>query len=67
MTIITGDNVQGARLLTLRAGLKLEISGLTRHGRSCYSIIKEEFQLRGNKRSVHAQFTAMLERKGVLV
>jgi hypothetical protein len=60
-TSITGESaVAGARLLTLRTGLKLEIKGMTRHGRSCYSIIKSEFKLKGSKIRVYEQFTDIL-------
>ncbi len=64
---ITINDVGAARLLTLRQGLKLEIKGMTRHGRSCYSIIKDEFDFRGNKQSVLDQFTRMLKEAGILV
>ena len=43
------------RLLTLRSALGLEIKGLKRHGRSAYSIIKEEFNFKGNKQKVYDQ------------
>ena len=46
-TVITGkENINLARLLTLKAGLKIEIAGMkVTRGRTCYSIIKDEFNL----------------------
>ena len=65
--IVEINRIQSARLLTLRSGLGLEVKGLKKHGRSCYSIIKEEFKLKGNKASVHEQFTGLLVEAGILV
>ena len=48
------------RMLTLRAGLRLEVKGLRRSGRSFYAIIKKEFGLKGNRENVLAQFDEML-------
>jgi hypothetical protein len=43
MTILsTPEQIQGARLLTLRQALKLEIKGMKRTGRSAYAILKDE-------------------------
>jgi hypothetical protein len=43
MTMLTTPNqIQGARLLTLRQALKLEIKGMKRTGRSAYAILKDE-------------------------
>lgn len=67
MTVITGSKIDGVRALTLRQGLRLEILGMTRHGRSCYTIIKEEYGFKGSKASVHEQFTQLLRREGILV
>jgi hypothetical protein len=53
------------RLLTLRAGLALEMKGMKpTTSRSCFTIIKEEFGLKGNKQGVYDQFSAMLDRAG---
>jgi hypothetical protein len=42
MTMLTTpDQIQGARLLTLRQALKLEIKGMRRTGKSAYSILRE--------------------------
>ena len=59
--VITGQNqILGARMLALRAGLRLEVKGLRRSGRSFYAIIKKEFGLKGTRESVLAQFDEML-------
>ena len=55
------DNIDMARLLTLKSALKLEISGLKRRGQSAYSIIKSEFNLKGNKQKVYDQFVVIVE------
>ena len=54
---ITGDSIQHYRLLTMIQGLKAEIRGmrLTSKGRTCYSMLKQQFNLKGNKRKVLAQ------------
>jgi|HubBroStandDraft_1064217.scaffolds.fasta_scaffold34755_7 hypothetical protein len=65
-TVVVGDQIAGARLLTLRAAFGLELKGLSRRGRSVYSIVKQEFGLRGNKQRVYDQFDALVtERTGV--
>ena len=59
----TPENINFVRMATLKSALKLEIAGLKRRGRSVYSIIKEEFGLRGNKRTVLAVFKKLIEQK----
>ena len=59
----TPENINFVRMATLKSALKLEIAGLKRRGRSVYSIIKEEFGLTGNKRTVLADFTKLIEQK----
>jgi len=64
----TPDQINGARLLTLRSGLKLELIGLKMtRGRSCYAIIKNEFGFKGSKQKVFDQFTNFLQDKGLLI
>lgn len=60
MVITKPDDIATFRLLALRSGLKLEIRGLRRSGRSCYAIIKKEFGLKGTKQEVLEQFDEML-------
>jgi len=60
--VITGkENIAKYRMMVLLKALKLEIMGLQRKGRSCYSIIKQEFNLKGNKQSVYDQFKKIIE------
>lgn len=52
-TIIDGDSIAIARLMTLRAGVKLEARGIrVSKGRSCMAIVKKEFGLKGNRAKV---------------
>jgi hypothetical protein len=48
------------RMKTLRSGLKLEIKGLRRNGRSFCTIIKKEWGLKGSRESVLEQFDAII-------
>jgi hypothetical protein len=41
--------------------LKLEMYGMTRRGRSAYSILKKELGLTGNKQRVYDQVCAMCD------
>jgi hypothetical protein len=56
----TPEQIATFRLLTLRQMLKLEMLGMTRSGRSAYSIIKQELGLKGSKQSVFNQLSTML-------
>lgn len=50
------------RYKTLLKGLRLEMVGMQMsRGQSCYSIIKQEFGLKGSKQKVYDQFKLMLE------
>jgi len=59
--VLTGKQISVARMLVLKAALKLECLGMKRRGRSAYSIVKEEFFLKGSKASVFEQFTRLCE------
>ena len=63
MTVLdTPNQIEAFRQRTLLKGLEGEIMGLRlSRGRSCYSIIKEEFGLKGNKQKVYDQFKKLLE------
>jgi len=66
-TIEGADQIAMARLLTLRAGLKLETKGMRMtRGISCYKIIKDEYGFKGNKLRVLDQVTALIEDMGIL-
>ena len=64
--MITGENnIKKFRLIALKYALDLEIkTGMRIHrGRTAYSIIKDEFKLRGNKQKVLNQFTKLVEER----
>ena len=44
------------RRLTQKASLELEIKGLRKKGRTMYSMIKQEYNLRGSRENVLEQF-----------
>ena len=49
------------RLMVLRSGLKLEIKGMkVKGGKSCYSIVRQEFGLKGDRASVLEQLDAII-------
>ena len=60
MVITEPNKILLFRMHALRSGLKLEIKGMRRSGRSFYAIIKKEFNLKGTRESVLEQFDAML-------
>jgi len=50
------------RIKTLAKGLELEIKGMRMsRGRTAYSIIKEEFGLKGNRQTVLEKLNALYE------
>jgi hypothetical protein len=55
MVITEPNQILHFRMLTLRAGLKLE------SGRSFYTIIKKEFNLKGSRESVLEQFDSLIK------
>lgn len=58
----TPTQIEMFRCKTLLRGLRLEIAGMKMsRGRSCFSIIKSDFGLKGSKQSVYDQFKLMLE------
>ena len=60
------EQIQMAKYLTMRSGLKLEIQGLRlTRGVSCYKLIKDTFGLKGNKQKVLDQFEDLLREAGV--
>ena len=62
----TPEQIEMFRYKTLLRGLRLEMQGLQMsRGRSCYSIIKQEFGLKGNKQKVYDQFKQLLQGGGV--
>jgi hypothetical protein len=59
--VLTGDQITQYRARVLQKALWLELKGMQRRGQSAYSIIKQEFGLKGNKQSVHDQLKEMLD------
>ena len=59
--LIVGNNIIKFRLLALQSALKLEVLGMSKRGRSAYSIIKQEFGLKGSKTKVLEQFSRMID------
>jgi len=53
--VLTGNQIDAYRAKVLLSALKLEILEMKRKGRSAYSIIKSEFNLKGNHQSVYDQ------------
>jgi hypothetical protein len=59
--INTPDQIHQFRRLTLLRGLKLEADGYqVKRPPSCYSVVKKEFGLKGNKTKVLEQFTKIV-------
>ena len=59
--MITGaENIDMFRLVVLKNALKLEMLGMKRRGRSTYSIVKEEFGLKGSKQKVYDQLVEII-------
>jgi len=56
--VISGaENIDRARLLIMKAGLKLEVAGMNNRGMSCYQMAKREFGFKGSKKAVLEQLT----------
>jgi hypothetical protein len=61
MMLNTPDQIHQFRRLTLLRGLKLEADGFqVKRPPSCYTVIKKEFGLKGNKAKVLEQFTKIV-------
>jgi len=66
MVLDNPKQIEAFRLRTLLKGLKLETMGMKMsRGRSCYSIIKEDFGLKGSKQKVYDQFKQLLQKEGL--
>ena len=60
--VLTGAQIPIARLMTLRAELKLEAAGMRRsRGPSALSILKKEFKWKGNREKILENLTAVIE------
>lgn len=56
-TLTTPDQIEAARLLTLRQMLKLELKGMRNRGRSAYAVLKD-MGFKGTRESVLTQLDA---------
>ena len=56
----TPQQIEAFGLLQLRSRLKLEILGMTCHGKTAYSTVKSMFGFKGSKVKVLAQFEEIL-------
>ena len=66
MIFDTPEKIAGFRMLTLWSALKLEIIGMrASKGRTAFSIIKEEFKLKGNRMKVLEQYNEILIERGL--
>ena len=54
MTVLVGNQIEGARLLTLRSMLILEMKGMHRRGRSAYALLKD-MGFKGTREKVFSQ------------
>ena len=61
MMLNTTNQIHQFRRLTLLKGLQLEAEGFqVKRPPSCYSVVKKEFGLKGNKAKVLEQFTKIV-------
>ncbi len=58
------ENIDIFRLKVLRSALYLETQGIKRRGRSVYSIVKEEYNLKGSKQKVLDQLDEIIYKEG---
>lgn len=56
----TPEGIAFVQLCARRGALRLEVAGMTRRGRSAYSICKSEYGLKGSKASVLEQLNAII-------
>lgn len=61
MILDTKEQIASFRLSMLCQALRLEMLGMKRRGRSVYSIVKDEFNLKGNRESVYLQLLALMK------
>lgn len=65
--VITGkENIAAVRLLQMYYGLRMECLGMKHSRGSVYKLVKTEFNLKGNKEKVRAQFAKILMDQDIL-
>ena len=57
----TPYKVELFRLLALRGALRLELKGIKHRGRTAYSILKEELNIKGGREKVLRQVNLLLD------
>lgn len=63
MTIISGtENLNMARIFSLKAALYLETKGMKKRGQSAFSMVKREFGFKGSKQKVYDQLVEHVEK-----
>lgn len=67
LVLTTKEEISAYRLLALRSGLKLELKGMkVSRGKTCYSVIKKEFQLTGSREVVLRKYEQILRDNNIL-
>ena len=61
MIIDNPNHIELYRMIVQRQALILQMKGIKTRGRSAYSLIKEQYGLKGNIAKVYAEFTTMIE------
>ena len=61
MVITNPEDIDLYTVKAKRVALVLEMKGMKKRGRSAYSLIKEEFGLKGNKQNVFEQLGEIIE------
>ena len=61
MMITNPEDIELYSIMAKRTALVLEMRGLKKRGRSAYSLIKEEFGLKGNRQKVFEQLGEIIE------
>ena len=62
MIIDNPNHIELYRMMVQRQALKLQMKGIRTRGRSAYSMIKEQYSLKGNITKVYEQFTIIIEK-----
>ena len=61
MIIDNPNHIELYGMMVQRQALKLQMKGIKTRGRSAYSLIKEQYGLKGNITKVYTEFTVMIE------
>jgi hypothetical protein len=61
IVIDTPEGIAMYRMLALKHALHMETMGMCRRGQSVYSIVKQEYNLKGNKQKVYEKFCEIVE------